>query len=133
MLPLTPVDPLQVRRSGGYRRGEQAVQGQLEAECHAGAAQDTAEGVARCKAEGAECKVRLEAEFKVRPEAEYKGQFKQCAVCFCLQVASCGLLPSLLRMHRPAESPTGPPTDSPTDAPTESPTESPADAPNYSN
>jgi len=77
MLPLTPVDPLQVRRSGGYRRGEQAVQGQLEAECHAGAAQDTAEGVARCKAEGAACKVRLEAEFKAQPgEAEYKGQFK---------------------------------------------------------
>jgi len=40
---------------------------QLEAECHAGAARGTAEGVARCGAEGAECKVRLEVEFKARP------------------------------------------------------------------
>ena len=51
---------------------------QLEAECHAGAAQGTAEGVARCGAEGAECKVRLEGEFKARPEAEYEGWFEQC-------------------------------------------------------
>ena len=47
-------------------------------------------------------KVRLEAEFKVRPEAEHKGRFKQCAVCFCLQVASHGLLPSLPWMHQPS-------------------------------
>ena len=84
---------LQVHRSGSYWCGEQAVQGQLEAECHAGMAQDTAEGVAQCKAEGAECKVQLEAEYKGRL------MFKQSAACFCLQVASHGLPPSLLQIH----------------------------------
>ena len=57
---------------------------QLEAECHAGAAQGTAAGVAQCRAEGAECKVQLKAEFKVRSEAEYKGRFELCMCCLFL-------------------------------------------------
>ena len=69
--------------------------------------------------------MRLEAEFKARPgEVEYKGQFKQCAVCFCLQVASCAVgcyrvsygcrtdWPSrpqgLLRIRRPMRRPSRP-------------------------
>ena len=127
---LSHAGPLQVRRSGGYRRREQGIQGAASGgvPCRRGSRHSRRCGSMRSRSR------RVKGAARGGVQGAARGRVQGTVRVMCPLLLPAGRLrwaATESPTDTPTETPTESPTDLPTNAPTESPTESPA-APNYS-